>query len=600
MSHVAYARKYRPRTFEEVVGQSAIAEALRNQVARERTAPAYLFSGTHGVGKTSMARIFAKALNCPKAQEGRPCLECDVCQSIDRGEALDVIEIDAASNRGVDDAERIRQNTRYRPQGSRFKVYILDEVHQLSRVAFDALLKTFEEAPEHVRFVLATTELHKVPTTIRSRAQVFNFRQSTRQDLEARLGQIAEQEGLSISPAALALVARRARGSMRDAQKLLDQVVTLGEAGQIDAPQVAELLGALTGDAVDAVLSALIQGEAGTLLECLDAYLSQGGRVTTFLEELQDALRAALYLKTCGADSPLVQETGHAAAALQPVAEGLALEALLLCLQLLEETSQRLRLAREPRVVLEVTLARLARARELRPIGELLTRLERLEESLGGGGVGAGPAPAPTPGGGGSRGPQGGPPPRGPQTPPSAPPKNPTSTRGSTSRGAAPARQGYDYPGRPQQREEPARAEWQGEVASAPAAKAAPAAVATQRSPDEAFRWTLDELRAQGGLLPSMLEKMKPQLRPDGDELVLVLSASPMLFGQIESARNQEILSGLMQQAMGQPVRLRLERLEPRDGPGAPGAAGGGGSSVYEEPLVKFAQRELGAQIMQK
>ncbi|MCA8925519.1 MAG: DNA polymerase III subunit gamma/tau, partial [Planctomycetes bacterium] len=400
MSHVAYARKYRPRSFDDVVGQAAIAEALRNQVARERTAPAYLFSGTHGVGKTSMARIFAKALNCAHAKEGRPCLECDVCLSIDRGEALDVIEIDAASNRGVDDAERIRQNTRYRPQGSRFKVYILDEVHQLSRVAFDALLKTFEEAPEHVRFVLATTELHKVPTTIRSRAQVFNFRQSTREDLEARLSQIATQEGLKITPAAIALVARRARGSMRDAQKLLDQVVTLGEGGgEIDAPQVAELLGALTGDSVEAVLGAIVGGDAGALLETLDGYLSQGGRVTTFLEELQDALRAVLYLQTCGSASSLVAEAGHSPAALSPVAERLSLEGLLFCLQLLEETSQRLRLAREPRVVLEVTLARLARASELRPIGELLARLERLEESLGGSAGARGPAaPAPPPG----------------------------------------------------------------------------------------------------------------------------------------------------------------------------------------------------------
>lgn len=397
MSHEAFARKYRPRTFGEVVGQEAIATALRGAVHSGQLASVYLFSGSHGVGKTSMARILAKSLNCPNKREGDPCLECPTCVSIDTGEALDVIEIDAASNRSIDDARRIRENVLYRPQAAPFKVYILDEAHQLTSHAWDALLKTFEEAPEHARFVLATTELHKIPTTIRSRAQVFHFRRATRTDVERRLQQICEAEGVGITPDALSLVVRRSRGSMRDAQKMLDQVVTLGAEGEaIEVADVARLLGAFTTERVERLLGAISRGEAAPLLAEVSSHALEGGQTTTFLDELTDALRAALYVQTCGKDSPLLDDFGYQPSSLVEVAEALSAEGLLLALAYLVEAEQKLKLAREPRVLLEVVLVRLARARELRPLGEVLERLERLEARLGGGN----PLP---PGGGGGR-----------------------------------------------------------------------------------------------------------------------------------------------------------------------------------------------------
>jgi len=410
MSHEAFARKYRPRTFGEVVGQEAIATALRGAVHSGQLASVYLFSGSHGVGKTSMARILAKSLNCPNKREGDPCLECPTCVSIDTGEALDVIEIDAASNRSIDDARRIRENVLYRPQAAPFKVYILDEAHQLTSHAWDALLKTFEEAPEHARFVMATTELHKIPTTIRSRAQVFHFRRATRSDVERRLQQICEAEGVAITPGALSLVVRRSRGSMRDAQKMLDQVVTLGGEGEtVDIEGVARLLGAFTTERVERLLGAISRGEAAPLLAEVSSHAIEGGQTTTFIDELTDALRAALYVQTCGKDSPLLDDFGYEPSSLVGVAEALSAEGLLLALAYLVEAEQKLKLAREPRVLLEVVLVRLARARELRPLGEVLERLERLEARLGGGS----PLP-PGGGGGGGRGqggrPQGGPP----------------------------------------------------------------------------------------------------------------------------------------------------------------------------------------------
>jgi DNA polymerase III subunit gamma/tau len=414
MSHEAFARKYRPRTFGEVVGQEAIATALRGAVHSGQLASVYLFSGSHGVGKTSMARILAKSLNCPNKREGDPCLECPTCVSIDTGEALDVIEIDAASNRSIDDARRIRENVLYRPQAAPFKVYILDEAHQLTSHAWDALLKTFEEAPEHARFVMATTELHKIPTTIRSRAQVFHFRRATRTDVERRLQQICEAEGVGIAAEALSLVVRRSRGSMRDAQKMLDQVVTLGAEGEtIEVADVARLLGAFTTERVERLLGAISRGEAAPLLAEVSSHAIEGGQTTTFIDELTDALRAALYVQTCGKDSPLLDDFGYQPSSLVEVSEALSAEGLLLALAYLVEAEQKLKLAREPRVLLEVVLVRLARARELRPLGEVLERLERLEARLGGGNP-LPPGGPPRGGGGGGRG--------GPQAPPGGPP----------------------------------------------------------------------------------------------------------------------------------------------------------------------------------
>jgi len=620
MSYVAFARKYRPRAFEEVVGQESIAQALRSAVGNERTAPVYLFSGTHGVGKTSMARILAKALDCTRSAGGAPCLACDTCRSIDRGEALDVVEIDAASNRSVEDAERIRQDVRYKPQADRFKVYILDEVHQLSRVAFDALLKTFEEAPAHVRFILATTELHKVPATIRSRAQVFHFRRGGRAAVERRLRQIAESETIPISDAALSVVARRARGSMRDAQKLLDQVVSIGAGpgGEPIEPEgVARLLGTLTDERVLRVMEAIAKGDPRVLLEEVAGHVELGGRAVTFIEELQDAMRAVLYLQTCGADSPLLAEFPYEADHLRPAAEALSEEGVLYILQLLEDASQKIRTAREPRIVVETCLVRLARAAALRPMGEVLARLERLEEALGGGaGDGARLAPAPPDAG---RGGDGGPPPaRG--GPPPARESRPAAGRG----GRSGARASYDYPGRQARTEGPAPAPGPAPAADAPSPKRAvaeleraqrhdPAArAAAAEAPAPAAPLTADALtsawqRIQGrlseslGMVASVLEKGAPRVRLEGDAVqVEVRRISDMFWRQLDQPQHAEAIAAELGRELGRAVpRVAFARAAaPAEGEGPDGGPRPAGRSIYDEEIVKVTQRELAAQPM--
>jgi DNA polymerase-3 subunit gamma/tau len=293
MAYEIFARKYRPATFDEVVGQDPIARTLLNAVANQRVAPVYIFAGSHGVGKTSMARILAKALNCasPNA-EGAPCGSCEVCLSIANGEALDVIEIDGASNRGIDEARKLRDGVYYRPASFRWKVYILDEFHQLSKDAFDALLKTFEEAPEHVVFILATTELHRVPDTIKSRAQTFQFRRASLDQVKARLAQIAEKENLKVEDEALEIVARRSRGSLRDSQKLFDQVVALSAGAElITAASLGQVLGFVGSARILDSLRALSANQAAILLDIVHELYEGGSDPQVYVSDLLEGLR---------------------------------------------------------------------------------------------------------------------------------------------------------------------------------------------------------------------------------------------------------------------------------------------------------------------
>lgn len=393
MVYEIFARKYRPETFSEVVGQSAIAQTLQNAVSTGQVAPVYIFSGSHGVGKTSMARILAKALNCPQSikGEGIPCGTCETCKSIAAGEAIDVVEIDAASNRGIDDARQLRDGVYYRPASFNKKVYILDEFHQLSKEAFDALLKTFEEAPEHVCFILATTELHKVPNTIRSRSQVFNFKRATLEQVTQRLNQIAENESIVIDPDALELIARRSKGSLRDSQKLFDQVVALAVGtDRITADSLSELMGFAGSTRLLQALKSTKDGDAGALLEIVHKLYVDAQDPLMFTNDLLEAFRGLLYLKLCGKHSKLLKDLVIDVSSALPIAEDFSQDALLYALQLLSETIGRMRRAREQRVVLELAMVRLSELAKLRPLGELVARLERLEKALSTGGKGLG------------------------------------------------------------------------------------------------------------------------------------------------------------------------------------------------------------------
>src|SRR5438105_8229984 len=283
--YTVLARRYRPQQFGDLVGQEPIAQALRNAIASNRVAHAYLFTGARGVGKTSTARILAKALNCVKGPTATPCDECELCRAIASGEDMDVLEIDGASNRGIDEVRELRQNVQYRPSRSRYKIYIIDEVHMLTREAFNALLKTLEEPPPHVKFIFATTEAHKIPVTILSRCQRFDFAGIGTGRIVERLKEIVASEKLQADDEALDLVARRAGGSMRDAQSLLDQLLAFG-GERLTTDQVHQLLGTAHDERILDLASAVLNHDAKRSLEQLADAANEGLQLGELVDQL--------------------------------------------------------------------------------------------------------------------------------------------------------------------------------------------------------------------------------------------------------------------------------------------------------------------------
>ncbi|MFW5942473.1 MAG: DNA polymerase III subunit gamma/tau [Chloroflexota bacterium] len=304
MSQALY-RKWRPARFEEVVGQEHVTRTLRNAIASGRSGHAYLFCGPRGTGKTTTARLLAKAVNCLHDElSERPCNECANCKAISQGRFLDLIEIDAASNTGVDDIRDLRDKINFSPSEGRYKVYIIDEVHMLSTAAFNALLKTLEEPPPHAKFVLATTEEHKVPMTIKSRCQQFNFRLLTLQEIIERLQWVVEQESLDVEPEAIELIARQGSGSIRDAESLLDQLVTApGDTITLERAQM--VLGTASSAAVAALTDAWLDGDGASGLQIIHESLASGADVRQFSRQMVDYLRQVLLLQAAGEDVPL-------------------------------------------------------------------------------------------------------------------------------------------------------------------------------------------------------------------------------------------------------------------------------------------------------
>src|SRR5918992_6061004 len=280
MSYLVIARKWRPQRFEDIAGQEHIARTLQNAIPTRRIAHAYLFTGVRGVGKTTAARILAKALNCDEGPTASPCNQCSQCDEIAQGNSIDVLEIDGASNRGIDEIRQIIENVRYQPAKSRFKIYIIDEVHQVTKDAFNALLKTLEEPPPSVKFILATTEPHRLPETILSRCQRFDFRRISLKEIVQRLGDISVREGLKISQGALIAVAREADGSMRDAQSLLEQVLscvgTEQQQTELEETQLQEILGLAERRMLFDISQSIIAGDGKRCLELLAQAAEQG------------------------------------------------------------------------------------------------------------------------------------------------------------------------------------------------------------------------------------------------------------------------------------------------------------------------------------
>jgi DNA polymerase-3 subunit gamma/tau len=387
MSYLVLARKYRPTAFADVAGQEVVTRTLRGAIAEARIGHAYLFFGPRGTGKTTSARLFAKALNCEKGPIEEPCGTCDRCLSYDAGTEPDLIEIDAASNTGVDHVRNLRDQAGYVPLKARFKVFLIDEVHMLSKAAFNALLKTLEEPPPHVKFLFATTELHKVPDTVVSRCQVLRLSPLSEEQIVGRLDEVFQLEGVEAEAGVSAEIARRARGGMRDALSLADQLLALvGRTPKVE--DTARLAGEGSTESIEAVLDAILAEDKVGLLKALPA---REGDEPAFLDAVLGYLRSAMLLRLIGEDAPMVASSAspEAKKAMSERASKFGAERLELVLQELLHARERMgpiHMRAHARLILESSLLDLCSAAATMPVEQLVQRLEALEGRLAAGG----------------------------------------------------------------------------------------------------------------------------------------------------------------------------------------------------------------------
>ena len=528
LSYKVLALKYRPTSFDEVVGQTTVTRTLQNALERGKIGHAFLLSGARGVGKTTTARILAKALNCSKAEgpTAHPCSTrteesrasaCPSCCEIADSRSLDVQEIDGASNTGVDSIRELRDMARYSPARDRFKVWIIDEVHQISGAAFNALLKTLEEPPPRVKFIFATTEYHKIPETILSRCQQYDFRMISARDLARHLRSVADQERIQVSDQALALVARAAEGSARDALSLFDQVLAFtGDAVKDD--EVAGLLGLVDRELLHRASRAIVDGSSLAMLELVESLADYGADYRNFVRELLLHLREVLLVKLAPPGSPLLaQILPEEAQELGALAGALSEEDLLRGLDLLTRAEGELRNVTDPRVALDLVLLKLVQMRRLVPFAEVVARVERF---LGG----AASAPA----GSGPVAPRALPEPRRSALPAVAP-------RGAPAPVAAPAA----APARPS-------------AAQGPAAEDEPRAAAPAGSAEGLLAAMLGQCQGR----PSLAAPLRAATaRKDRETLVLELPPDFLTFAREHS----EDYQALARKAAGHALALRIE-----------------------------------------
>ena len=485
----ALYRKWRPRTFDDVVGQSHITDTLKQQVAGDRLSHAYLFTGTRGTGKTTCAKILSRAVNCQAPVDGNPCNQCPACLGIENGSILDVLELDAASNNGVDQVRALRDEAVYTPAAVRKRVYIVDEVHMLSTPAFNALLKILEEPPSHLMFILATTELHKVPATIKSRCQQFSFKRILPGQIAQRLEYVAQQEGIDLTREGAALLARLADGGLRDALSLLDQCA--GGSQRVDEQGILDTLG-LAGNLETAKLMGLIAGhDTAGALDALARLYGNGKDVGSVLEELSSLARDLLLRKTAPQGGSALLTGGYDEATMRALGEHLTAPRLLQMLKVLQDALPDLARSTNRRTDAELCLIRLSDERLDDSFAGLAARIARLEEQLA---VGT-PVPAPVPA----------------QTTPAPAAPAPQSVSVSDT----PPWEEERPPLPPEPEEEPAWIEPQPERTSPPPAPAAPRSAPMETAENSAF-WPSFVAGLRGKVPPSILPYLNNSAKVTG------------------------------------------------------------------------------------
>ena len=523
MAYEITATRKRPQNFDQIVGQEFIVATLKSSIGDGRTAHAYLFSGPRGVGKTSAARVLAKALNCEKGPTPEPCGRCTACTEITAGNSLDVIEIDGASNTSVNDVREIKDEVLFAPNGSRYKIYIIDEVHMLSNSAFNALLKTIEEPPPYIVFVFATTEVHKVPATIRSRCQHFNFRLISAPDIRDRLAEVVSEMGRTAEDEALLWIAREATGSLRDAYTLLDQTLSFSE-DHITLERIKEKLGVVGRDELNEVVRQAVGGEVRRVLELTGEILQKGVAVEQFVIDLTEFFRDLLLIKAGLRGETVMGFSPETFPA--DVEQALSTDQIEKAIELLLELYRKIRYSLNQRFELELAMSRLSRLKNLITSEEILRRIEALRSGAGPRGV---PPGGTSPGG----------------DPPGDLPPGGTSPGGDPPRGIPPGGTPGPKPsGGPDE--------------SGPVLRdSAPADAPPQAVPPEVRDQVVDGLRRKKPTLASALERVS-EWRLTAGLLHLVFEAKDRFHAEI-ARKQREAVAAPLSERLGRTVRVKVE-----------------------------------------
>jgi DNA polymerase III subunit gamma/tau len=596
MSYQVLARKYRPQKFSEVIGQDHVTRTLKNAIAQGRTAHGYIFSGHRGIGKTTIARILAMALNCRSSDKPvtEPCGVCDSCIEIRAGNSVDVIEIDAATNRGIDEIRELREATRYRPARDRFKIYILDEAHQITDAAFNALLKTLEEPPGHVVFMLATTAPEDIPQTIRSRCQHFSFRAVKFEQIVDQLRDLCGRENISADEDALALLAEAGDGSVRDALSLLDQAIASSEnQGSLSAESVRQLIGAAPTGVLEEIMQAVSRSASQEILQIADRLLTDGQNPVHFAKQLVRFLRNTVVAKVAGTDSSLLQISSDERARVARTAELFSEEDLSRHLQIMLRTHSELGYRQEQRFHLELGLLKLSHAQRLLPMEQLLSgatpeRALSPERKL---------AIAPD-----AKKPE----------PPAAPRPFISPFAADSARKGTPRSEVSENAGSSPSRPAPAAVSAQQVVmgsavpAVAPALDSQPQLEANPAILDDVRSAVLNALVSAGqNMLSSMLEAGEWQI--EGNQMSIRVASSATLIEMSVGNDAKRTIIATASGVLGRPVRLQIvpgasaqiataQASSPKPASNG-GANGGGRGRAEQEPVVQRMKEKFGAEV---